>query len=53
MLKGKQLTSSKAHEVQQMLTHLEEESLVRWCSQLTVAGYPAQHSMLREMVEKI
>ena len=35
-----------------MLMHLEEV-LVKWCSQLTVAGYPAQHSMLQELVEKI
>ena len=45
-LKGTQLISSKAHEVQQMLTHLEVKVLVKWCSQLAVAGYPAQHNVL-------
>ena len=41
-LKDTQLTSSKAHGVQQMLTHLEEEVLVKWCSHVTgsqVLGY--------------
>ena len=52
-LKDTQQTSAKAHETQQMLMHLEEEALVRWCSQLTIAGYPARHSVVREMAEEI
>ncbi len=36
-----------------MLTHFEEEALVRWCSQLTIAGYPARHNVLQNMAKEI
>ena len=46
-------SQSFAHELEQQLTPKEERALVQWCQQLTVAGYPARHSILQEMAKEI
>jgi DDE superfamily endonuclease/Tc5 transposase DNA-binding domain len=38
-----------AHEDQQILSQAEERALVRWLTHLTASGYPARHSILRNM----
>jgi hypothetical protein len=38
---------------QQLLSPAEEKALVKWVKQLTIAGYPARHSILREMAEEV
>lgn len=42
-----------AHESEQILSHAEERELVRWITRLTISGYPARHSTLKEMAEEV
>jgi Tc5 transposase DNA-binding domain len=51
-MKGRQ-TRSESHEGQKALTNIEEEELVRWITQLTVAGYPPHHSTFKAMAEAL
>jgi ABC-type methionine transport system ATPase subunit len=52
-LKGTTQSRHNAHEPEQLLTDPEEEVLEDRCQHLTRAGYPARHSILREMCEDI
>lgn len=52
-LNGKTQNRTIAHEAQQLLTSSEETALVQWLTQLTIAGYPARHNVLREMAEQL
>lgn len=51
-LNGKK-TRAEARANQQLLSPAEEKALVKWVKQLTIAGYPARHSILREMAEEV
>ena len=43
----------QSHEDQQALSNIEELELVRWITQLTVAGYPPQPSTFKAMAETL
>jgi hypothetical protein len=43
----------QAHEEEQLLSINEEDALVEWCEELTRAGYPLPHAILREMAHEI
>ena len=51
-LRGRE-SRADARSNQQNLTPPEEHALLKWVTQLTITGYPAKHSMLREMAEEI
>ena len=51
-INGRQ-TRLQINEERQALTPHEESELVRWITQLTMAGYPPRHSTLRAMAEEI
>jgi hypothetical protein len=51
-LNGRQ-PRNKAHEYDQILTHLEENELKRWITRMTRVGYPTSYSQVREMAEEI
>ncbi len=40
-LKGTQMARHEVHKAEQLLILQEEQALVQWCRQLTIAGYPA------------
>src|SRR5256885_17022252 len=46
-------TRIKSHEEQQALTAIEELELVRWITQLTIAGYPPRPGTLKAMAEAL
>ena len=51
-LTGK-LPRNQAHEKEQLLSHIQEDELVRWITQLTATGYPPRHATLFEIAEII
>jgi hypothetical protein len=51
-MKGRQ-TRSDSHEDQKALTNIEESELVRWITQLTVAGFPPRHGTFKAMAEAL
>jgi hypothetical protein len=44
---------AEGHESTQLLSQAEEEALLLWCRRLTAGGYPARHSVIREMACEI
>jgi hypothetical protein len=44
---------SQAHESEQILSHAEEKTLVRWLTRLTNTGFPASPALAIEMAEEI
>ncbi|ODQ70192.1 hypothetical protein LIPSTDRAFT_6280 [Lipomyces starkeyi NRRL Y-11557] len=44
---------TKSHETYQILSNVEEKTLVRWITRLTATGYPATPALLKEMAEEI
>ncbi|KAM0706169.1 hypothetical protein Q7P35_006718 [Cladosporium inversicolor] len=44
---------SQAHESEQILSHAEEKTLVRWLTRLTSTGFPASPALAIEMAEEI
>jgi hypothetical protein len=44
---------NKAHETEQLLSHVEEKELIRWITRLEITGYPPRYDTLRKMVEEI
>ena len=44
---------SMARELQQILSNVEENILVRWITRLTITGYPASPKLVLEMAEEI
>jgi hypothetical protein len=51
-MRGKK-TRSDSHEDQKALSAIEELELVRWITQLTIAGYPAGPDSLKAMAEAL
>ncbi len=51
--KGKTKRRREAHEDEQLLSKEEKGALVKWCQELTRAGFPLLHAWLREMVQEI
>ncbi|APA12583.1 hypothetical protein SS1G_03777 [Sclerotinia sclerotiorum 1980 UF-70] len=51
-LAGKK-TRSQTHEIAQILSNAEENTLVRWISQLTITGFPATPMLVKEMADEI
>ncbi|EDO04592.1 hypothetical protein SS1G_07075 [Sclerotinia sclerotiorum 1980 UF-70] len=51
-LAGKK-TRSQTHEMAQILSNAEENTLVRWISRLTITGFPATPILVKEMADEI
>jgi DDE superfamily endonuclease/Tc5 transposase DNA-binding domain/helix-turn-helix, Psq domain len=51
-LAGKK-TRTQTHEMAQILSNAEENTLVRWISRLTVTGFPATPMLVKEMADEI
>jgi DDE superfamily endonuclease/Tc5 transposase DNA-binding domain len=44
---------SAAREKQQLLSEVQENTLVKWIKQLTIGGYPVTYALLREIANEI
>ncbi|EDO00854.1 hypothetical protein SS1G_03328 [Sclerotinia sclerotiorum 1980 UF-70] len=51
-LAGKK-TRSQTHEMAQILSNAEENTLVRWILRLTITGFPATPMLVKEMADEI
>jgi hypothetical protein len=46
-------TRTTAHEIEQILSSAEENTLARWITRLTVTGFPATPMLIKEMAEEV
>jgi hypothetical protein len=46
-------TCTEAHETEQLLSNAKENTLARWITRLTAAGFPATPLLIKEMAEEI
>ena len=46
-------TRTEAHEIEQILSNAEENTLARWITRLTVTVFPATPMLVKEMAEEI
>ncbi|APA14878.1 hypothetical protein sscle_13g096480 [Sclerotinia sclerotiorum 1980 UF-70] len=44
---------TQSHEMAQILSNIEENTLVRWISRFTITGFPATPILVKEMADKI
>ncbi|RAL60126.1 hypothetical protein DID88_000751 [Monilinia fructigena] len=44
---------TQSHEMAQILSNAEENTLVRWVSRLTITGFPATPMLVKEMADEI
>ncbi|APA15885.1 hypothetical protein sscle_15g106550 [Sclerotinia sclerotiorum 1980 UF-70] len=44
---------SEAHQLQQKLSAVQENVLLKWIKQLTISGYSLGHQLLKELVEEL
>jgi len=44
---------TQSHEMAQILSNAEENTLVRWISRLTITGFPATPMLVKEMADEI
>ena len=44
---------NKAHEIEQLFSHVERKELVRWITCLIIIDYPPRYDILREMAEEL
>jgi len=45
------LSRTKAHENEQFLTKAEEQEIVRWITNLTIAGFASRHATVQDMAQ--
>jgi hypothetical protein len=47
------LSRMKARQTQQLLTQIQEETLLKWIKCLTISGYAPSHRILREVADEV
>ena len=52
-VKGISLTRTEARQKQQLLSKIEEKTLLKWIKELTASGYAPSHRILREVAEEV
>ena len=46
-------TRAEAHEIEQLLSNAQENTLARWITRLTATGFPATPLLIKQMAEEI